>query len=117
RQGRPRRGRRPRHHGRLAERAARVALPPRDPDRHGRIRRAAGRRSLQADPDCATRELRLALRRHRPRPDGPAEMTVDALKAGALLLLAALVQVSITSNIEVASGHPHVLPLLLRPTP
>jgi len=30
----------------------------------------------------------------------------DALKAGALLLFAALVQVSITSNIQVASGHP-----------
>jgi rod shape-determining protein MreD len=33
-------------------------------------------------------------------------MTADALKAAALLLLAALVQVSIASAIEVAEGHP-----------
>jgi rod shape-determining protein MreD len=40
-------------------------------------------------------------------------VTLDALKAGALLLFAALVQVSITSNIEVASGHPDVLLVLV----
>ncbi|HEY7003094.1 MAG TPA: rod shape-determining protein MreD [Gaiellaceae bacterium] len=40
-------------------------------------------------------------------------MIVDALKAGALLLLAALVQVSITSNIQVASGHPDLLLVLV----
>ena len=40
-------------------------------------------------------------------------MTGDALKAGALLLFAALVQVSITSNIKVASGHPDVLLVLV----
>ena len=40
-------------------------------------------------------------------------MTVDALKAGALLLFAALVQVSITSNIEVAEGHPDLLLVLV----
>jgi rod shape-determining protein MreD len=38
---------------------------------------------------------------------------VDALKAGALLLFAALVQISITSNIEVASGHPDLLLVLV----
>jgi rod shape-determining protein MreD len=37
----------------------------------------------------------------------------DATKAGALLLMAALVQVSITSNIEVASGHPDLLLVLV----
>jgi rod shape-determining protein MreD len=36
-------------------------------------------------------------------------MTLDALKAGALLLFAALVQVSIASTIEVADGHPDVV--------
>lgn len=40
-------------------------------------------------------------------------MTADALKAGALLLLAALVQVSVTSNIEVAEGHPDFLLVLV----
>ena len=40
-------------------------------------------------------------------------MTLDALKAGGLLLFAALVQVSITSNIQVASGHPDVLLVLV----
>ena len=40
-------------------------------------------------------------------------MTRDALKAGALLLFAALVQVSITSNIEVATGHPDLLLVLV----
>lgn len=37
---------------------------------------------------------------------------LDALKAGALLLLAALVQVSIATSFEVAEGHPE-LPLVL----
>src|SRR4051794_41651502 len=37
----------------------------------------------------------------------------DALKAGILLLFAALVQVSITSSIQVASGHPDVLLILV----
>ena len=36
-------------------------------------------------------------------------MTADAIKAGALLLFAALVQVSIASAIEVAEGHPDVV--------
>ena len=36
-------------------------------------------------------------------------MTFDTLKAGALLLFAALVQVSIASAIEVADGHPDVV--------
>jgi rod shape-determining protein MreD len=37
----------------------------------------------------------------------------EALKAGGLLLLAALVQVSILSSIEVAEGHPDVVLVLL----
>jgi rod shape-determining protein MreD len=37
----------------------------------------------------------------------------DALKVGALLLFAALVQVSITANIQVASGHPDILLVLV----
>jgi rod shape-determining protein MreD len=40
-------------------------------------------------------------------------MTADALKAAALLLLAALVQVSIASAIEVAEGHPDVVLVLV----
>ncbi len=36
-------------------------------------------------------------------------MTVDAVKAGVLILFAALVQVSIASTIEVAEGHPDVV--------
>ena len=40
-------------------------------------------------------------------------MIGDALKAGGLLLFAALVQVSITSNIKVVSGHPDVLLVLV----
>ena len=40
-------------------------------------------------------------------------MISDALKAGALLLFAALVQVSVTSNIHVASGHPDLLLVLV----
>jgi rod shape-determining protein MreD len=36
-------------------------------------------------------------------------MIFDALKAGALLLFAALVQVSVASAIEVADGHPDVV--------
>jgi rod shape-determining protein MreD len=40
-------------------------------------------------------------------------VTLDALKAGGLLLFAALVQVSISSNIQVASGHPDVLLVLV----
>jgi rod shape-determining protein MreD len=40
-------------------------------------------------------------------------VTLDALKAGALLVLAALVQVSITSSIEVASGSPDLLLVLV----
>lgn len=40
-------------------------------------------------------------------------MTLDALKAGVLLLVAALVQVSITSNVQVASGHPDLLLVLV----
>ena len=36
-------------------------------------------------------------------------MILDALKAGALLLFAALVQISIASTIEVAEGHPDVV--------
>jgi rod shape-determining protein MreD len=37
----------------------------------------------------------------------------DALKVGVLLLFAALVQVSITANIQVASGHPDILLVLV----
>ena len=44
-------------------------------------------------------------------PDEP--MTVDALKAGALILFAALVQVSIASTIEVAEGQPDVVLVLV----
>jgi rod shape-determining protein MreD len=40
-------------------------------------------------------------------------MTVDALKAGGLLVFAALVQVSIASAIEVAEGHPDVVLVLV----
>ena len=40
-------------------------------------------------------------------------MTLDALKAGALLLFAALVQVSIASAIGVADGHPDVVLVLV----
>jgi rod shape-determining protein MreD len=40
-------------------------------------------------------------------------LTPDALKAGALLLFAALVQVSVTSNVEVAEGHPDILLVLV----
>ena len=40
-------------------------------------------------------------------------MTADAIKAGALLLFAALVQVSIASAIEVAEGHPDVVLVLV----
>ena len=40
-------------------------------------------------------------------------MTADVLKAGALLLVAALVQVSIASTIEVAEGHPDVVLVLV----
>jgi rod shape-determining protein MreD len=38
---------------------------------------------------------------------------LDALKAGGLLLLAALVQVSIASAVEVAEGHPDLVLVLL----
>jgi rod shape-determining protein MreD len=40
-------------------------------------------------------------------------MMLDPLKAGALLLLAALVQVSIASTIGVADGHPDVVLVVL----
>jgi rod shape-determining protein MreD len=40
-------------------------------------------------------------------------MTLDPLKAGGLLLLAALVQVSIASTIGVADGHPDVVLVVL----
>jgi rod shape-determining protein MreD len=40
-------------------------------------------------------------------------VTLDAIKAGVLLLVAALVQVSIASNIQVASGHPDLLLVLV----
>ena len=40
-------------------------------------------------------------------------MTADAVKAGALLVFAALVQVSIASAIEVAEGHPDVVLVLV----
>jgi rod shape-determining protein MreD len=40
-------------------------------------------------------------------------MTADVVKAGALLLVAALVQVSIASTIEVAEGHPDVVLVLV----
>jgi rod shape-determining protein MreD len=40
-------------------------------------------------------------------------MTLDPLKAGGLLLLAALVQVSIASTVGVADGHPDVVLVVL----
>jgi rod shape-determining protein MreD len=40
-------------------------------------------------------------------------VTVGALKAGLLLLFAGLVQVSVTSSIHVASGHPDLLLVLV----
>ena len=40
-------------------------------------------------------------------------MTVDVLKAGGVLLLAALVQVSMASSIEVAEGHPDLVLVLV----
>lgn len=40
-------------------------------------------------------------------------MIADAAKAGALLLVAALVQVSIASTVEVAEGHPDVVLVLI----
>jgi rod shape-determining protein MreD len=40
-------------------------------------------------------------------------VTADAVKAGALLLVAALMQVSIASAIEVAEGHPDVVLVLV----
>ena len=40
-------------------------------------------------------------------------MIADAAKAGALLLFAAIVQVSIASTIEVAEGHPNLLLVLV----
>ena len=55
RQGRARRGGRPRHHRRLAQRQARVPLPARHPHRHRQVGRPAGRRSLQAHPGGAAR--------------------------------------------------------------
>lgn len=40
-------------------------------------------------------------------------MIADAVKAGALLLFAALVQVSIASTVEVAEGHPNLVLVLV----
>jgi rod shape-determining protein MreD len=40
-------------------------------------------------------------------------MTLDAIKAGVLILFAALLQVSIASTIEVAEGHPDVVLVLV----
>ena len=40
-------------------------------------------------------------------------MIADAVKAGVLLLFAALVQVSIASTIEVAEGHPNLVLVLV----
>jgi rod shape-determining protein MreD len=40
-------------------------------------------------------------------------MTLEALKAGALLLFAALIQVSIASTIGVADGHPDIVLVVL----
>jgi rod shape-determining protein MreD len=40
-------------------------------------------------------------------------IAVDALKAGALIVLAAVVQVSVASAIEVAEGHPDVVLVLV----
>jgi rod shape-determining protein MreD len=40
-------------------------------------------------------------------------MTADVLKAGGVLLLAALVQVSMASSIEVAEGHPDLVLVLV----
>jgi rod shape-determining protein MreD len=40
-------------------------------------------------------------------------MTLDVVKAGALMLVAALVQISIASTIEVAEGHPDVVLVLV----
>jgi rod shape-determining protein MreD len=40
-------------------------------------------------------------------------MIVDAIKAGALMVVAALVQVSLASTIEVAEGHPDVVLVLV----
>mgnify|MGYP003290398175 CR=1 FL=1 len=59
--------------------------------------------------------------RTRDRPRGEPErerkeltaVIADAVKAGALLLFAALVQVSIASTIEVAEGHPNLVLVLV----
>jgi hypothetical protein len=40
-------------------------------------------------------------------------LTADAIKAGALMVVAALVQVSLASTIEVAEGHPDVVLVLV----
>lgn len=40
-------------------------------------------------------------------------MTLDAIKAGVLILFAAVLQVSIASTIEVAEGHPDVVLVLV----
>jgi rod shape-determining protein MreD len=40
-------------------------------------------------------------------------MIVDAIKAGALMVVAALVQISLASTIEVAEGHPDVVLVLV----
>src|SRR6185503_10810999 len=97
--------------GRLAARAAPVAVPARDLDRPRHVRRPERHRSLQARPDQAVGGLRLARRRDRAAAEGapPVSETLDALKLAAIVLVAAILQVAVFGGWEVAGGSPDLL--------
>src|SRR5205823_2960332 len=81
-------------------------------DRSGRQRRADRHRAVQGDPDPAVRGLQLARLGDRARDqeaDSESTVIADAGKAAGILFLAAIVQMSILSSVDILHGRPKLL--------
>src|SRR5207244_6161719 len=95
-------------HRRLEVRGSRLDLPARDSDRTGDVGRPERGGSLQARPAAAVRQLQDAeLAGRVVPPEDP--MIADIAKGAAVLFVAAILQVTLLSQIDVFHGAPDLV--------
>src|SRR5581483_2412243 len=96
-------------HLRLPLRRPLVALPARHPAGRRHQRQPDGYRHLQEGAGRPVRRLPEPRGRDRPRQEGGRQVIADAAKSAALVFLAAILQASVFSSVEILNGTPDLL--------
>src|SRR5205823_4404070 len=99
---------RPARHRRLEVSRAQLDLPARNPDRTGHVGRPERGGSLQARPAAAVRQFQDAELAGRLVPS-EEPMIADIAKGAAVLFVAAILQVTLLSQIDVFYGAPDLV--------